>query len=60
MKDIIWPIVTMVSVIIIIWGAMYFVSGAVQDIEVVEVEPGVKCAISSRFVNNSIDCWKTE
>ncbi len=48
----------MMVVLAILFTAGYFVSSHVQAIEVVEVEPGVKCAVSSRMWNNSIDCWQ--
>lgn len=53
-------VVAMVLMISAIWGLLFLISSRVEDIRVVEVEPGVKCAVTSRMLNTSIDCWREE
>jgi hypothetical protein len=47
-----------VAVVIGIWVAGTMFANGVSDYEVIQPEPGVKCAVVSRMFNTSVDCWK--
>jgi len=53
-------VVTVAAVIGFVWLGTYFISSKVENIKVVEVEPGVHCAVTSRMFNTSIDCWRVD
>lgn len=60
MKEVLYYIGAMLTFFVILWTGMYFASSHIEKIRVVEVEPGVKCAVTARMFNTSLDCWKTD
>ncbi len=48
------------SVVGVVWMMAFLVAPKMENIRVVEVKPGVECAVTSRMFNTSIDCWKTD
>lgn len=41
-----------------VWWFANKIASVLENIDVVEVEPGIKCAVVSRAFNTSIDCWE--
>lgn len=63
-QELVKGVVMYISMMILVVGGMWyggtFFAASIKDIEVVEVEPGVKCAIVSRMFNTSVDCWSND
>ncbi len=50
----------MIAVLLAIWGLGWLVAQRMEVVEVIEPEPGIHCAVVSRMMNTSIDCWQVQ
>ena len=53
-------IIGVITIPVIIFMGVDWISKSVSDYSVIEPESGVKCVVVSRMFNTSVDCWKVE
>ena len=60
MKENIIKLLSVILMVLVVWGLGNFFSNSVEQHKIVEPVDGIECIIVSRSFNTSVDCWRKE